>query len=158
VIDHILGGWQVSNIVSAQTGHYFTVTLSNPRQRLGATGIGAWRPDRIAGGLGSDPSADGWLDPTAFVLPRNADGSFRFGNAGRSILPADGVFNMDAGVMKVFPLTESVHLQVRAEAFNVTNTPTLADPNSNLDSPDFGKIRGTVSTPRQLQFAVRISF
>jgi hypothetical protein len=49
------------------------------------------------------------------VLPRNSDGSFRFGNAGRSILTGDGTFNMDAGLMKVFALTERFHLQARAE-------------------------------------------
>ena len=60
--------------------------------------------------------------------------------------------------MKSFPITESVALQFRAEVFNLTNTPTLADPNSNFDSPDFGTVRGTVSTPRQMQFALRLSF
>lgn len=157
-LNAIFGGWQLSNILSAQTGHPFTVTLTNPRQRLGATSVGAWRPDRIGSGKPANPTADAWIDPSAFVLPRNPDGSFRFGNAGRSILTSDGLFNMDAGLMKIFPVTERVNLQLRAEVFNLTNTPTLADPNAVLDNVDFGKVRSTVSLPRQMQFALRISF
>jgi hypothetical protein len=105
-----------------------------------------------------EPNAEGWLDRAAFALPRNADGTFRFGNAGRSVFDSDGLFNLDAGLMKVFPVTERVRLQLRAEAFNLTNTPTLGDPTTNFDSPDFGKVRTTVNLPRQLQFALRLSF
>ena len=60
--------------------------------------------------------------------------------------------------MKNFRVTERFRLQFRGEVFNATNTPTLADPNVSLGNPDFGKSRSTVSTPRQLQFALRLSF
>jgi hypothetical protein len=158
VLNAIFGGWQLSNILSIQSGHPFSVTLTNPRQRLGATGVGTWRPDGIASGRLDHPTADMWIDASAFVLPRNPDGTFRFGNAGRSILTSDGLFNMDAGLMKIFPLTERFRLQARAEVFNLTNTPTLADPISAFDNPDFGKARTTVSVPRQMQFALRLTF
>ena len=92
------------------------------------------------------------------MLPRNPDGTFRLGNAGRAILNGDGPFNIDFGLMKSFPITERVNLQFRWETFNLTNTPTLADPNTILESPDFGKIRSTVSLPRQMQFALRLTF
>ena len=54
--------------------------------------------------------------------------------------------------------TENTRLQFRWETFNLTNTPTLSDPNSNIESPDFTTVRGTVSTPRQMQFALRFLF
>ena len=60
--------------------------------------------------------------------------------------------------MKNFVIKEGVSLQFRWETFNLTNTPTLADPVTNIDSPDFGKIQSTVSVPRQMQFALRLSF
>jgi len=44
------------------------------------------------------------------------------------------------------------------ETFNLTNTPTLSDPNASLGNPDFAKSRGTLSTPRQMQFALRLAF
>jgi hypothetical protein len=158
VLSHVLGGWQLSSMLMTQTGHPFSPSLTNPRQRLGATAVGTWRPDVIRDARLDERTADRWFDTGAFVLPRNPDGSFRFGNAGRSILTGDGDFNVDFGLMKNFRLTERLALQFRWETFNITNTPTLADPNSNFDSPDFGVIRGTVSVPRQMQFALRLAF
>lgn len=158
VLNQIFGGWQLSGLLSAQTGHYFTITVPNARTRLGATGVGNWWPDRIKSGRLDQRTADRWFDTSAFVLPRDPDGTFRFGNAGRAILNGDGLFNLDLGLMKNFVISERFQLQFRWETFNLTNTPTLGDPNTNLESPDFGKVRGTDSVPRQMQFALRLSF
>lgn len=158
VLDAVLGGWQLSGLVSLQTGHYFTVTVPNARQRLGATAVGDWWPDRMRDPRLATRTAERWFDTGAFASPRNPDGSWRLGNAGRAILNADGVFNWDAGLMKNFALGERIHLQLRWELFNATNTPTLDDPVANFESPDFGKVRSTVSLPRQMQFALRLSF
>jgi hypothetical protein len=152
------GGWQLSGLLAMQTGHYFSLSVANARPRLGDTAIGTWWPDRIANGRLDHRTADHWFDTSAFVLPRDASGAWHLGNAGRDILNGDGPFNLDLGLMKSFALRESVHLQFRAEAFNLTNTPTLGDPNTNIESPDFGKVRSTISPPRQVQFAVRLSF
>lgn len=154
----LFGGWQLSAIPSMQTGHYFTLTVANARQRLGATGIGNWWPDRLRDPRLANPTAERWFDTSAFALPRAADGTWLIGNAGRSILATDGLFNLDTGLMKNFRLTERFNLQFRGEVFNTTNTPTLAEPNSNIESPDFGKVRSTSSVPRQMQFALRLSF
>ena len=156
--DRLLGGWELSGLFSAQTGHYFTLSVPNARQRLGSTLVGTWYPDRAASGTLANRTADLWFDTAAFVVPRNADGTFRLGNAGRAILAGDGPFNIDLGLMKSFVIREGLSLQLRWETFNLTNTPTLGDPVNNVESPDFGKVRTTVSTPRQMQFAVRLSF
>jgi hypothetical protein len=157
-VNSVFGGWEFSGLFSVQTGHYFTITVPNARQRLGATGIGQWFPDRIRDARLDHRTADRWFDTTAFVLPRNADGSFKLGNAGRGILNGDGPLNLDLGLMKSFQIREGMSLQFRWETFNVTNTPTLSDPVTNIESPDFGKIRGTASVPRQMQFALRLAF
>jgi hypothetical protein len=145
-------------MTNVQTGHYFSVSVPNPRPLLGATALGTWWPDRIANPRLQTRTADRWFNPAAFVMPRDAAGVYHFGNAGRAILNSDGPFNLDAGLMKNFRLTERFRLQFRWETFNLTNTPTLADPNSSLGDPDFTKSRGTVSTPRQMQFALRLAF
>jgi hypothetical protein len=152
------GGWQLSGLVASQTGHYYSLSVPNARQRLGSTAVGTWWPDRLRNGRLDERTADRWFDTSAFVLPRNPDGSLRLGNAGRAILNGDGDFNVDLGILKNFRITERWNLQFRWEVFNVTNTPTLGDPDANLESPDFGKIRGTVSTPRQMQFALRLEW
>jgi hypothetical protein len=60
--------------------------------------------------------------------------------------------------MKSVRLGEQKRLQVRWEVFNVLNHPSYGLPNTNLLSPDFGTIRSTVSTPRQMQFGVKFIF
>jgi hypothetical protein len=158
VLNALLGGWEMSAMPSLQTGNYFTLTVANPRQRLGATGIGDWWPDRRSEPRLENPTAERWFDTSAFALPRAADGTWYIGNAGRGILATDGLFNLDFGLMKNFRVTERFNLQFRWETFNLTNTPTLGEPNINIESPDFGKVRATVSVPRQMQFALRLSF
>ena len=158
VVSALLGGWQFSGLVAAQTGHPFTVFLANARTILGATAVGDWRPDRIGAGLNASPSPDHWLNPAAFAVPRNPDGSYRFGTEGRDVLFSNGMFNFDAGLMKYFNVTERVRLQFRWETFNATNTPQYGDPNRTFGAPDFGVIRTTDSTPRQMQFALRVAF
>jgi hypothetical protein len=158
LIDRVLGGWELSGLVSAQTGHYFTLSVPNARTRIGSSLVGTWYPDRVSSGVLENRTADRWIDTTAFVVPRNPDGTFHLGNAGRATLSGDGPFNIDVGLMKSFVIREGMSLQVRWETFNVTNTPTLGDPTTNVESPDFGKVRNTISTPRQMQFALRLSF
>jgi len=86
------------------------------------------------------------------------NGTWYLGNAGRDILRGDGEFNLDVGLDKSFRIGERIATQFRAEAFNITNTPTLGDPTVTMGSPDFGTIRSTVSSARQLQFALRLTF
>jgi hypothetical protein len=157
-LNGMLTGWQLSGLLSMQSGNPFTLTVPNARQRLGATAIGDWWPDRISSGVLDDPTPEMWFDTAAFASPRNPDGTWRLGNAGRGILRTDSLFNVDAGLMKNFKITESVGLQFRWEVFNITNTPTLGTPVTNFESPDFGTVRSTVSTPRQMQFALRLSW
>ncbi len=158
VLNQIFGGWQLSSLWSAMTGGYFTVTVPNARQRLGATGIGDWWPDRIREPKLDNRTADRWFDTSAFASPRNPDGTWYLGDAGRAILSTDGLFNIDLGLSKSFPITERFHAQLRWETFNLTNTPTLGNPTANIESPDFGKVRSTASIPRQMQFALRLEF
>jgi len=158
ILNGMFGGWELSNLVSMQTGNYFTITVPNAINRLGSSGIGNWWPDRIRDPRIEDRTTSRWFDTAAFALPRTPEGAWYLGNAGRAILNEDGLFNLDFGLKKSFALGESRRLQVRWETFNLTNTPTMSTPDTNIESPDFGKVRATVSTPRQMQFALRLEF
>jgi hypothetical protein len=157
IVSAALAGWQLSGIVSAQSGGYFDVSIPNARERLGVTASN-WRPDLVGNPQQSDPNADGWLNPTAFALPQNPDATYRFGNLGRNSLAGPRYFNFDAGVTRDFPVGGRRRLQFRWEVFNVTNHPSYGLPNAILGDPDFGTIRNTVSTPRQMQLGLKLIF
>ena len=68
-INAIFGGWQMTGIISTQTGQYYDLTLANSAAQLGTNGVGAWRPNVIGDHQLANPSPDLWLNPDAFELP-----------------------------------------------------------------------------------------
>jgi TonB dependent receptor len=159
VVGALFKDWQVSSIVTMQSGAPFDVTVLDPANRLGVTpGSSVWRPDLVGDPRMLHPTADAWIDPAAFAVPQNADGTYRFGNLGRNSLRGPGYFNLDAGLTREVRIGGLRRLQFRWEVFNLTNHPSYGVPNVNLGDADFGTIRTTVSTPRQMQFGLRLVF
>ena len=107
--------------------------------------------------------------PNMFPDPALALAAYDFtypGQSGqRNGLRGDGFFTIDTGVGKrftLFTLRDQPHtLQIRAEAFNVTNTVRF-DPqfvNTDLGDPaNFGKYTTLLTQPRVLQFSARYEF
>ncbi len=151
-VNAILGGWKVSSIISAHTGFPITVTatdvsLQNPR--------GTARPNRIGDGVPDDQTIDRWLDINDFVLPPQGS----FGNSGVGVVRAPGYANWDFSIGKQFHFTESKYLDFRTEFFNFTNHPSFSPPATSISAPNtFGRITGTVSPPRNLEFALKLYF
>jgi hypothetical protein len=117
---------------------------------------------------------NGYLDPAAFTrAPEAPNGTSLadqdFGNSGVGFLRGPGQHNVDMAAERSFPIAEAGTLRFRAEFFNLTNTPQFANPNTSLGygdptqvnpvaSPLFGRISGTATAPRIVQFAVRYLF
>ena len=148
----ILGGWQLSGITSYQTGLPFTPVLGFDPSNTGTTG----RPNRLAdGSLASDVrGVRRWFDTSAFIAPSG----FVFGNSGRNILRGPNQFNSDVGLARTLRPGERVALQIRAEAFNIFNTPQFGLPGTTIGTTSAGVISTVVNPERQLQFALRASF
>jgi hypothetical protein len=108
--------------------------------------------------------------------PVDANGVItHFGNAGRGLVRAHGVWQIDTGISKTTKLRERLSLQFRADLFNILNHTQFGDP-SNLDilSGSFGVINTTANfnnnndnfgpgntgtgLPRQVQFSLRLIF
>lgn len=156
-LNAILGGWQFNGMMQVQTGQYYNVTLPNAFSNLG-TRVGTWRPSVVGEHRISNAGPDGWYDPAAFVIPRDANGLADFGDVGRNSMQEPGIFNWDVGLQKTFDPTERLEVRFRWDVFNVTNHPSYGTPNRNVRSPAAGTIRSTITTPRQMQFGVRLAF
>jgi len=159
--DALLGGWVLNSIVSAQSGFPFT-----PLVGFNQSGDGDTRnPDRVSinpnfSGSIIEGSPNQWFNPAAFLLP--AAGTF--GNAGRDILTAPGLFEWDASLFKNFHVGERATVQFRAEFFNAVNHTNFGWPvittftSSGGVSPSAGLITSTLTTSRQIQLALKLKW
>jgi hypothetical protein len=97
-----------------------------------------------------------YFDPAVF----SQAGNFTFGNTSRTSpnLRAPGTHNLDFSMFKAFRLRERLTTQFRAEAYNFTNSPTWASPNTTVTSVGtFGTIN-SASGQRSLQLALKLNF
>ena len=68
----------------------------------------------------------------------------RFGNSGHGEWRGPTAPNVDMSLFRVFRIGQNKTLQVRAEVFNVSNTPHFSNPNANISNVTFnadGSIR-----------------
>jgi hypothetical protein len=153
IVRGILGGWQLSGVVTAETGTPFSVLM--PCAAVNSEGNNC-RPNRIASGeLPADQrSVQEWFNPAAFVVPTQA-----YGNAGRNILRGPGMTNLDAALSKSFSLgsVETRRVQFRSEYFNATNHTNLGLPVSSKSSPALGTITSAAGA-RIIQLGLRLEF
>jgi hypothetical protein len=155
-------GWQMSGGLTAQSGSPWNVVIGFDQS---GSAVGNQRPNvvlpesQIFTGIVSH-----WANPAAFSLP--APGTL--GNLQRDFLPGPGITTLDYAVMKDTPIKEQVHLQFRAEFFNLLNHANFSLPNANVfiqtpngggaPNPTFGKITATTTSSRQIQFALKLMF
>ena len=83
-----------------------------------------------------------------------------YGNTGRNTLVGPNFYRIDFTSLKNFkmPYKEGHVLQFRLEAFNLPNHANWGNPDTNIQSGNFGKIRGTRGDMRNLQVALRYTF
>ena len=155
--DNLIGGWDMNAIMAVQSGLPFTPVLANSVSNAGGS-----RPDRYKSGAIDNPTVAKWFDTSfgtaASGVAWGAPALFTFGNGGRNILTGPGRVNFDYSVFKNFALTERVKLQFRTEMFNLFNHAQFDLPNTAIGNPNAGIITSIVGTPRQIQFALRLSF
>jgi hypothetical protein len=149
----ILGGWQVSTIISQSSGFPRNVLVGTDRSN---TGGGQDRPNVT----GEDPelprsqrSIARWFNRDAYVVQPAGT----WGTAGRNTVIGPGIFNFDASIIRNFRIRNNT-LQFRFEAFNALNRPIWNDPTTTLSSPNYGAITSTRKPMRELQLGVKFVF
>jgi hypothetical protein len=147
-----IAGWQIAGLVRVQAGD--TVAVTQTTNNNSSLGYAVQRPNRV-----SDPNeftgrSVGKYFNTAAFKPA---GPFVIGNSSRNPVRGPGLQNADVMVGKTFRMTERVSVEFRAEAFNVSNTPPLNDPNGSLGSAAFGSIT-SAGNPRDFEVVAKVHF
>jgi hypothetical protein len=167
-VDMLLGGWQLTGIVTFQQGFPMTILAGDPTGLLDS--FGQNRADQVGKNTGFHKGINEWFNTAAYVQPAPNV----FGNTGRDIITMPGINNWDVGILKNFTFTERLNLQLRLETFNTWNHPQFfPDPSTpafagggttvgnNVDNAGptgtFGKI--TAAAPgRIMQLGAKFNF
>ncbi len=151
---NIFGNWRVNGILTLMTGTPMTLTPST--NNLNAPGntqtVDQIAPVQILHGVG--PGSP-WFSASSFASP-TVNG--QVGNTGRNFLSGPGFFNLDASLFKIISFREHYQLELRGEAFSITNTPQFANPGTSLGSSTFGYITTANGGNRTLQLGAKFSF
>ncbi|MFZ0736516.1 MAG: TonB-dependent receptor [Candidatus Acidiferrales bacterium] len=160
--DRLGNGWQISGIVTAQTGQPFSVLTGADES---STGLGDDRAN-VSGNPNSGPhTVAEYFNTADFSL----NAPLTFGDSGRNIVIGPKFVNVDFALMKNTELTERLKMQFRTEFFNILNHPNFALPNNVLTSPSFGALYQTPDVaqnnvglgsggPRLIQFGLKFIF
>jgi hypothetical protein len=166
-VNALVGGWQVSTIWRQASG--LPGTVGN-----GGNWPTDWQLTPAATQIGPSPKqgtvkngANG--GPNIFADPAAAYAAYDYtlpGESGqRNGLRGDGPFSIDVGLGKrftLFSIKDHPHtLQIRGEAFNVTNTARFDPASLDADKGNpatFGKYTSTLGNPRVMQFSARYEF
>ncbi|MEO7652538.1 MAG: TonB-dependent receptor, partial [Bryobacteraceae bacterium] len=161
--DALIGGWQLTGINSAWSGEPINLRFASPSPAFQVTdNIGT----RWLGGTSQRPNIIGdpytpeaqrttanYFNAATVVLP--TDPSRPFGNAGRNIVRANAVYQLDLGIYKDFRIKERTRLQFRTEMFNALNKTNFFPAEGNRSAAAFGSITQTFPA-RQIQFALKL--
>jgi hypothetical protein len=159
--DAAIGGWGLEGVTTIQKG--FPLHITNNSGNLNADNSGSQRPNVVPGcALKESGSATSLLNEYFNTSCFTQPAPFTFGDESRNdpILRAPGIANWDFSAFKNFSLTaeDRVHLQFRAEFFNVFNRVQFGFPGQSFGSSSFGQITSTANSPRLIQFALKLAF
>jgi len=157
----ITGGWQISGILSARSGTYYTVNSGTDVALIGQCCGTIGSPFQRANQVLDDPFMPNrtytqWLNPAAFQSA--APGTF-------GTMPLDAIqavprWNIDTALSRSFKLGADRQIQLRLETFNLLNTVTPGNPSTTLGSSDFGRVTSLAggTAPRILQLGAKYQF
>ena len=158
----VMGGWQINGFFTFQSGAPFTVLNgSDPAGAL--SGINTLVGDAIRPNLNTTLPLGGMnisdiLAAGGASLFQRITAAQRVGSAGRNILRADGINNVDLGIFKNTRIGENQRIQLRAEFNNATNTRDFGIPEGRVNSSNFLNQWGTNGGNRRIVIGLRYIF
>ena len=164
-LDALIGGWQLNNIITLQSGPVFTPNWRGGRPDL----VGDPTPtaDQLAQGIMLNVAAFAAPSQQVFASDTNcytdgvANGNCpMIGTLGRNTFRGDNQEYWDASLFKNFripAISEAFNVQLRISAFNVLNHVNRSAPNGNIEDGNFGK-DFSEQRRRQMEFGLKIIF
>ncbi len=158
-LDFVVGGWQLAGTYNWASGRPFTVysglnTFSNVNQSF-ANCNGC---NRNLGALIERFGTNYWFSEAAqaqFSQPAPGE----LGNSGRNFFIGPRQFQTDVSLSKKLRFTETLSLDLRVDARNVTNNASFGLPTATFNSTVFGRIRDSVSSSaRRIQISGKFNF
>jgi len=170
-----LGGWEVSGVLTLQSGLPFTPVDSGGGSAYAFSSPNLATPTFAPGrNCGNAPMHGGvesrlaqWVDFNAYqkdaIIPlaSGAGGDATgLGNAPRNCVIGPPQKNIDFTAGKIFKITERQNLRFQAEFFNLFNHPSFANPPAAdvQNQSSFAQITSVVGTPRLIQFSLKYLF
>ncbi len=153
-LSQMLGNWRLDLIQAIRSGQPWNPQIPGDLANVGRDDD-YLRPNLIGNPKPAKRTADQWVNPNAFGIPR-----FSYGNVGRNSFRSESVYSTDLALAKEFRLSETMRLEFRAEAFNLFNVMNYGPPELTIGESNFGAITDLADNqyPRQFQFGLRISF
>ncbi len=172
----LVNNWELAPLMHITSGAPLNV-ISGQDNSL--TDVGNDRPNLVPGvspyhkvTIRSQPNNEAnreYLNPAAFAQVTAPCGSNlngcsslgTYGNLGKNAFRTPNFFQLDSQISRIFPIHESLALDLRLEAFNVLNHPDFAfsTPNQNLTSSTFGQVNtipASSSEPPSSSFSARV--
>lgn len=143
--------WSVGTVFQARSGSPLTPTTTG---NLSLTGLGNQRPFVVGDPDIDDRSAARWFNTAAFAP--NTPGNW--GDTPRGFLRGPAFWNIDVALSRVVRVSDRNRLELRAEAFNLTNRVHLGNPNVVYGNANFGRVINTLADPRVMQLAIKFAF
>lgn len=157
-LDFVVGGWSIGSVATWRTGTPLSPVVANNTTNSFSDGerpnvVGNWQ---LTSNRTTGQQIAEWFNTAAFGAPA----PYIFGDAGRTFGEGPHMANVDASLLKDFKATERIVVQFRAEALNVLNHPSFANPNTTFGSAAFGQITSLISgnQSRILQLGLHLSF
>jgi Carboxypeptidase regulatory-like domain len=152
-----LGGWQVSGVITAESGLPVNIVMTGGQATNGLPGQGnnaANRPN-VNGAVSYPHTPAEWFNTAAFTAPVVG----QYGNTPFDNVRGPGRDNWNISLFKNFVLSESrgSRLELRFESFNTWNHTQFNNVSNGLGSSNFGQVTSAFD-PRIFQFGGKIYF
>jgi len=154
----VFGHWDLSNILTLQSGQPLTAILATALS--GTDSNGTDRPDLIANPNlpAGQRTPSRWFNTEAFMAPPIFNDTYSIpGNEGRNVITGPGLAAWDMSLQRQARLSERLNLVFRSDFFNLTNHLNFDRPGLIYRTSNFGNI-SSAENSRQIQFSLRLNW